>query len=218
MKQRRHVCDQLREQGHKAEGVIVADDENLSIAEEYGFHVVERDNRDISDKFNAGLKYAYDQGAEVVNYLGSDNWAHIDLFQQLPQRRQVMTRSLLQVVDVPTGRMRTCKIKTNWGAIPWFIPRMLLEKCDGQPLQKGLARGFDGAMIKGLTKAAGYPPTFVHFDPHAYACIDFKTADNITPYERLDKQLGVGETENPWEALRAWYPEEIVRFAEETFA
>lgn len=218
LKQRRHVCDELAARGHTADCVIVADDENLDIADEHGFAGLEMDNTDVGAKFNAGIAYAYNQGADTVVYIGSDNWAHIDLFDRLPQLRQVMTRSLLQVVDVPTGRMRTCRVDTNWGVIPWFITRHLLEKSGAAPIEAGLKRGFDGALIRGLTRALGYPPTFVRFDPHEYACVDWKTRDNITPYEQLDKQLGIGGTQDPWETLTGWYPEEVIAFAKETFA
>lgn len=213
LNQRRHACQQLRSAGFTAEGVIVADDDNLAIAEEYGFHAVDLDNSDVGGKFNAGIGYALNAGADIVVYIGSDNWAHPDLFKRLPGPREVVTGSLLQAVDMASGRMRNCRIDTTYGVIPWLIPRQLLDPCDGSPIQPGLMRGFDGAMIRGLTRANGFPPSFVRFDPHEYARIDWKTVDNLTSFDRLDKTLGIGDIQSPWLVLADWYPAEIVEFA-----
>jgi len=64
--ERRWLCDELAARGHTANSVIVSDDDNLDIAAEYGFPTVERDNSDLGERFNAGYKYAADQGADLI--------------------------------------------------------------------------------------------------------------------------------------------------------
>lgn len=216
--QRRHVCDELNKRGHTAQGVIVAADMNLDIAHEHGFHTVERDNSDVSGKFNAGFAYALEHGADVVVYLGSDNWTHIDLFDQLPRPRQVMTGTKLQIVDAAAGRMRLCHIDRVYGVIPWLIPSQLLAKCEGTPIEPGIPRGFDSALIEGLTRGSGYPPSFTRFDPHDFARVDFKTADNLTPFDRLDKGFGIGEPQDAWTELSRFYPATDVELARNTLS
>ena len=83
--QRRWLCDELAARGLDANCVIVADDENLDIAREYGFDTVEVDNRGLGRRFNAGYRHAADQGADYLVHVGSDDWVHPDLFDILRQ-------------------------------------------------------------------------------------------------------------------------------------
>lgn len=215
LSQRRHLCDQLANLGIDAHGVIVADDDNLTIADELGFHTVEQDNRDVGDKFNTGFAYALEHGADYIGYLGSDNWAHIDFFSRLPGPREVLTGKLLQAVNVAEQRMRLCAIDTVYGVIPWTIPTSMLERCNGRPIEPGLTRGFDGSMIRGLTRSLGTVPTFTHHDPHPYCRVDFKTDANITAWDILVGKKGVGEDDDPWQALAEFYPATLVEQARE---
>lgn len=208
----RDLCDQTG-----ADAVLVAGDGNLAIADEYGFHTVKRDNSDVSGRFNAGIQYALDHGAQVVVYTGSDNWIHPDVLTRPPAGRELVTGSLIQVVDVPGRRRRLCKVDTTYGVIPWLIPRTLLEPCQGEPFEPGHRRGFDTLLIEGLTRANGWPPTFTRFDPHPFGRVDLKTEENLTSYDRLTGWHGVGEDEEPWQALTAYYPPWLVEFAEKEF-
>jgi hypothetical protein len=65
----------------EAHAVVVADDENLSSAAKYGLDTVERDNKYVGAKFNAGYQYAVKNGATHVMPVGSDSFLHPSVFE-----------------------------------------------------------------------------------------------------------------------------------------
>src|SRR3990172_2234833 len=69
--QRRRACDALIAAGHEATAFIVADDENLDLADEFGFQRVEHPNNYLGAKWNAGYRAARD--FDYVMPLGSDS-------------------------------------------------------------------------------------------------------------------------------------------------
>lgn len=228
--QRRWLCDTLAARGWTANSVIVTDDDNLNIAAEYGFPTVELDNSDLGARFNAGYRYAADQGADVFVHIGSDDWVHPDTFDILsdtdleslkapmptPGQAVVWRRAPLAVgqrrillVDLAAGRAQRCFVHSKHGCIPWLIPRSALAPSGFEPLPKGLMRGIDGALVRSLTTR----PNWLFREAPDEWCVDFKSDVNVTPYAGLVTALGTGPDEDPWPALARFYPDWLVDMA-----
>lgn len=232
--QRRWLCDTLTSRGQTANSVIVADDDNLDIAREYGFETVEKDNTDVGAKFNAGYKYAADQGADVFVHVGSDDWLHPNAFNVLetlnldahepeiesggaavwtPGQPQIVAQRHLTLVDLTRGVARRCQVQGRYGCIPWLIPRSALKPYRYMPIAPGYMRGIDGALIRGMKRSPNW-----HFqDADPLWCVDFKSDTNITAYRAIADSLGMTTTdEDPWALLRTMYPRRLVYMAQRT--
>lgn len=231
--QRRWLCDELAARGLTANGVIVADDENLEIAAEFGFATVELGNEYLGARFNAGIEYAcVEGGADFIVHIGSDDWAHPDLFKKLPATvagppeltadspvvfwdgsPEALTGWEITIVDLRVGRMQRCRVRGRYGVIPWVLPRKLLEPSGFRPIHDRLNRGIDGSLIAVMRVR----PTWVFHDPHPLCRVDFKSEMNLTPYPGLAANLGVGaEVDDPWSALAEQYPADLVELARAT--
>lgn len=223
--QRAHLIGELVGRGQEANCVVVADDENLDIAHEHGFQTVESDNTWLGRKFNDGIQYACENGAEYVVLIGSDDWMHVDLFDRLPLAQpkppeltegfyvwrptaEIITGREITIVDVANGNARVLRSHGRYGVIPWVIHRKALEPSGGRPVANLISKGIDGSLIAGLKVR----PNWVFVDPHPYARVDWKTDVNITPYAGL-QHLGVDEEFEPWAALEEHYPEHLVDMA-----
>lgn len=231
--ERRWLCDMLAARGLTANSVIVADDENLDIAEEFGFPTVEKDNSDLGERFNVGYRFAAEQGADVFVHIGSDDWVHPDAFDILrdtdissdapikplsPETQSVVWRRgpmviaqrRLTLVDVANGVAQRCFVHGRWGCIPWLIPRRAMESEGFAPIARGNMRGIDGALVRGLRTR----PTWIFQDAPDEWLVDWKTTWNVTPYKGVARSLGVGDTDDPWEMLAEFYPPHLVRLAQ----
>jgi hypothetical protein len=231
--QRAHLCGELAGRGIDATCVIVADDENLDIAQEFGFVGLERPNDYLGRKFNDGLEHACRfMEADFAVLIGSDDWMHIDLFDRLPlpsadlpeltaetqfvvghQEAEVITGREIVLVDLPGGRMRHCESKGRYGVIPWILHRKALEPSGFRPIKDTLQRGIDGSLIAGLRMR----PVWVFRDPHDLSRVDFKSDVSMSPYEQTTSMTGVGvEILDPWTELARKYPADLVTNARET--
>jgi len=229
--ERRWMCDELALRGLQADSVIVADDENLDIAREFGFATVELDNSDLGARFNAGYQHAAAQGCDVFVHVGSDDWVHPDAFNILLEvdlaedspmpdptpgnpvvwRRcpQMVSQRRLAIVDLARGMAHRCFVHGRYGCIPWMIPRKAMEPEGFAPIGPGHMRGIDGALVRGLTSR----PTFLFQDAPDEWCVDFKSAQNVTAYQGLASSIGVGEEQDAWEMLAEFYPPHLIEMA-----
>lgn len=233
--QRRWLCDELALRGHEAECVVIADDENLEIAAEYGFATVEMRNGDLGAKFNAGYAWGGEWGAETFVHIGSDDWCAPSVFDVLdvlnlalapepvwePNMVKVWRRAPMLVsqrsitlVNLPTGEVQRCKAIGRYGCIPWLLPRIVLENEGFEPIkERGLRRGIDGALVRGLRMR----PNWVFQDPDEDTVVDFKSATNLTAFDMLKQNLGYGPVETT-DVLRGTYPDALVDMAAEACA
>jgi glycosyltransferase involved in cell wall biosynthesis len=223
--QRAHLCDALAAQGHDATCVIVADDENLEIAQEYGFATCEQSNDALGRKFNDGIEYACGYlDADYVVLIGSDDWLHPDAFQRLPKDAclpemptvenpavvgravpEMVVGSHIVIVDLASGNARMCVGAGRLGIIPWIMPRKLLRPSGYRPVPEMQRRGIDGSLWRGL----GVRPKIVFSDPHWAARIDFKSDTNLNSYKAISDSIGKGEEFHvSW--LVDHYPMELV--------
>lgn len=228
----RWLCDELAARGHQAHVVVVADDDNLETAAEFGFDALEWPNQPLGEKFNAAYRYAAEHDAELFVHIGSDDWCHPSVFDVLdtldlakaPEpvwepgqtviwRRGpiIVAQRSITLVDLPTGVVQRCTVLGKHGCIPWLIPRVVLEPVAFSPVQPDQARGIDGSLVSGLTVR----PNWVYQDPAEDTCVDFKSGTNITPFHSLQSNLGYGD-ELTLDALNAKWPTHLVELAEQT--
>lgn len=228
--QRAHLVAELAPRGVALHCVVVADDENLELAREYGFDTVERSNRHLGAKFNDGIEHALRHGADVVATVGSDDWVHASVFDRLPasslpvpvptaddpcvvwspNQPEIIAGRRLTLVDLFTGRARMCRSRGIFGVIPWLIPASAFKVCRGRPLPDRQQRGIDGAMAVGLRDA---DPKWVFCDVAPFARVDFKSDVNLNTYESICRAIGVGEDFDPWPQLERFYPSALVEQA-----
>jgi len=230
--ERRWLCDELAKRGHEGRSVIVADDENLELAREFGFDALEFPNDDLGEKFNAGFRYAADHGADIFCHVGSDDWVHPSVFDVLDRfdisepplpvfepgqsvvlwraAPCVVTQRTATIVDMGTGRMQRITVSNRFGVIPWLMPRNLLERDDFSPIPAGFRRGIDGALISGLSTR----PNWVFQDHALDTLVDWKSPTNLTPYDHLAGSLGDGQPVAISD-LASSYPADLVALAEE---
>lgn len=225
--ERRWLCDELTSRGLTARGVIVADDENLDLAAEYGFHGLEFPNdRGLGAKFNAGYRYALERGADYVVHIGSDDWVHPDFLDPLPipdvgQGQKPMPSPLgtivqtagpvmlcarrIALVHLQSGQGVVFPSRRMWGNVPWAIPRSAFAG-KPEPIEPQLPRGMEHALVRGLG-----PLNYRHHDPHPFLGVDFKSEVNVTPWETL-----VSHAEprpDIWRELAEHYPAHLVEQA-----
>lgn len=230
--QRAVLCGQLAERGHEATAVIVADDDNLDIARQFGFETVAQNNEFLGRKFNDGFCRARDLGAELIVVLGSDDWMHVSLFDRLPDPSppmpeptddnpvvswspgvpEAITGREIALVDLVGGTGNRWHTSGRSGVIPWIFPAAAFERSGFRPVMERQQRGTDFSLVAGL----GQRPEWVWVDPHPYARVDFKSDVNLNPFWS-DSRAGHGEVDaDPWGSLAQWYGDDLAGLARET--
>lgn len=214
--------------------MIVADDENLDIAAEFGFSTWEQSNDQLGRKFNDGLEFACRYlDADLVVLIGSDDWMHVDLFDRLPREHwepdlstidqaitwsdapEAITGREIALVDLEHGRLRRCRSRGRSGVIPWIFPRAALEPSGFRPIRDELNIGIDGSLMAGL----GCRPEWVFVDPHDLCRVDFKSDVNLNSYDKITGSIGYGPVcLDPWAVLARAYPRYLVEMARDTSA
>jgi hypothetical protein len=193
--------------GITANVVVVADDENLDLADWFGFYGLERPNV-LGLKLNDGFALAADQGADWICFCGSDNWMHPDVFDRLAglDGSRVLAGRQEAVVDLASGRMRVLRVGYP-GTAPWLIPRALLEPLRFRPVGDDKTRAIELALVLGM----GHPG-FLFDDPNRVARVDFKSDVGLTTYAGV-AHLGPREEDDPWTELGKHYPDDLVGMA-----
>lgn len=212
--------------------MIVADDENLDVAAEFGFHTVGQDNLYLGRKFNDGMEFACRYlDADYVVLIGSDDWVHVDLFTHLPKpvadlplptpERPVVigrpgpeagTGKEIAMVNLARGVLQRCRVKGRFGVIPWVLPRAALEPSGFRPIREEQQRGIDGALLRGLKCR----PEWVFSDPHPLCRVDFKSEVNLNSYDKITSGIGYGAELPAWSTLSNAYPTHLVDLARST--
>jgi glycosyltransferase involved in cell wall biosynthesis len=230
--QRAHLQGELADRGIEAVSVVVADDENLDIAREYGCVTVEQNNDMLGRRFNDGIHAALELGADIVVVLGSDDWLHPDAFDRLPAAQapeptltadaqaitwtpgpEMVVGAGITVVDLPGARARRCRSRSRTGCVPWLLPRRALEPSGGRPVRETQQRGIDFSLFLGLQ----VQPTIVVHDPHPLCRVDFKSDTNLNSFDETAGALADGPiVTDPWTMLATAYPEHLVDLARTT--
>lgn len=217
LKQLRRACDALTWGGIRSTAVIVADDDNLNIAHELGFHGYEQTNEPLGRKWNDGYELACREGgADFVVPFGSDDWidprAILEL--PLPGPKEIRCFRRTAVVSEDGARMVRLNISYDGGDGVRIIPASLLEPLGYRPAEEDRARAIDTSVWNQL-RAVYEPadrPRFVYADLHPLQIVDFKSSGNqLNPYDGCRRSFMVGdEILEPWPVLAEHYPAEAV--------
>jgi hypothetical protein len=205
--QRVDVIRTLATHGIEARCVVVADDENLDLARERGFDVVEQDNEWLGRKFNDGIEYACRNGASRVVPIGSDSW--IDPAYFLPMTPRQITRTSRLYCVVNADRMAEIYVDDIKGAGPYIIDRWALRGSGFRPAKDEIKRGVDGSTIKGIRVQLRWQRN----DIHPFQYVGFRGQPHLTPYANLLERWGVREHSDPWSILAEHYPLGLVERA-----
>jgi len=198
--QRAHLRGELAGRGVELSCVVVADDENLDLAADFGFDGLWQTNDHLGRKVNDGIEYAYDRGADWICFAGSDNWLHPDLFDGLDgfDQERIVAGTELAVVDLDSGRSVVSRPGGSKGVAPWLMPRGLFDRFGARPARDDARSGMEMQLAIGLGL-----PRFVFHDPHSCARVDFKSDVNMTSFAAFDRE-GLPEAR-----LRDFYPAEL---------
>lgn len=210
--QRDRLLTELTESSVSTEyhSLIVAEDANLLIAEQYGHETLPHPNLPLGEKWNAGFRYALASGATHVVYLGSDDLVHASLFGvQLPVDMRIVTGRRIAFLDTQSGRMLPCSINSRWGVVPWIIPASVLERAMPAPITTSENRGMDNSLISRLQQTTRPLYPVIH-DPHPLCRVDVKSATNITAYQSIQGLACGAEIVEPWSVLAEFYPVDLV--------
>lgn len=208
--QRKMMCVELAARGIRADVVVIADDENLDIARELGFHTVVRDNEYLGRKFNDGHEFAMKSGYDFSIPVGSDMFIDADLFTRLDGK---FTKSVYYAVVTPHGH-KMATMYLEWGILQ-AIPTRLLTNVDGRPCVDEVVKGCDTLTrnrIKNNNKQR--PFEIATMKSHQYECVSFQSVTQVTKFHKLtelpDVKVVFGATDLLLEPLKEWYPPNLV--------
>lgn len=209
--QREWACEQMRAAGIDADACVIADDENLDIADQLGHATVDRPNLSLGSKFNVGYEFAAAEGIDYVCPIGSDSWvdpAFIIGNLPDPERREVVYSRHYAVIR-PDGGERAQLLVEYEGGTTMFYPTALFAHCGWRPIPEDAKRGCDAHTIAAARR--GGDVTFTIAERHVLETVSFQTELQVTNYDNLIDRWGVGRTRKPFESLSRHYPAELVQ-------
>jgi hypothetical protein len=216
LRQLARTCEALAEHDIEATAVVIADDENLDVAELLGFATVRRENRPLGRKFNDGIELACRYlGAEYVTCIGTDNWVVPELVAQLPEPWTIMAHRLVTLVHESGRKMVPLRVSYPGGDGVRTYPRDLLEPLGFRPADEDRSRAIDTSIRDRLRLRE-----YAYFDLHPLQIVGFQSADEqLNGYRELRAAFGCGEElRDPFERLAEHYPQEAVEEVREVFA
>lgn len=220
LRQLRRTCDALCEEGLYATAVVVADDENLDVADELGFATVRRRNRPLGRKWNDGYELACSPAlnphpATHVIPFGSDDWIDPAFVLQggLPERGHIRCARESAVVREDGSRLARLRIGYPAGDGVRIFHARLFEPFDWRPAAEDASRALDTSVWSRL-KSRPVVPEIVYFDLHPLQIVDFKSPDGqLNTYAACRSHLAGAnaETRDPWGTLERVYGAEPVQ-------
>jgi hypothetical protein len=212
--QRRLVCDHLTEHGIHASSVVIADDENLDLAREFGFETVESPNDYLSRKFNDGYEFAGRNGFDYVCPIGSDSWIDAELLEVLPPLDLMQVSRNYAVVRGDGEVVAEVRLQGPFGFACFTLPTHQLARFGYRPCAEDLAKGCDGSLFKALYGGLHRRPQTQRRELGPLDIVAFRSEQQITPYERLVGRHFAPEVPDPFGRLRRRYPLDLVAAVE----
>lgn len=217
----RWALDELQADGIDAGALVIADDENLALADGCGFETFEAPNVPLGAKWNSGHERACLDGADFVVVCGSDDWVHPDLIRaylaiadDASEIRAPIMCTRRSLVISPDGREGAAiTVGYHGGDGIRMIPRRTLEPVGFRPTIDERDRAIDGGMTVRFA-AVGVNVAWLYADMPATVIVEFKSDSNITTYDRFagcqhDPEI----IREPLELLADIYPEDLVEQA-----
>lgn len=207
LRQRKRVCDSLREDyGLDATVIVIGDDNNLSVAESLGFVTVEHSNWSqaahvnrgepfvcLGQKFNAGYGMAHKLGIDLVFPIGSDSWIDPIYFSELPEPNEILLSRAYNLVTPDAKRRGALWI--GWeGGVQWITWTEDWAHRKYMPVSVDLSKGCDTStwlhLKRGLSKGENHH--------HQLEYVAFQSPENqITDYAGIMARYGSGEVTGP---------------------
>lgn len=204
LEQRQRVIAHLRRNLIDARCVVIADDENLDIARSFGFDTVEQNNDGLGRKWNDGIKYAANHGAEWIVPIGSDSWIDPWYFIPLPDPSVARTSGLYCAVT--HEKVGVCNVTNpRLSAGPYVFHRSLLEPSGFRPTDDNNSTNTDHSMLAGIGRTR---IRWEHRDLHSLQYVGFRGEPHMTSYASLMRHWGIDELRP--EVLKNRYPSSLV--------
>lgn len=202
-------CERLSKNfGIEATCIVIADDDNLDIAENFGFPSVATDNRFLGKKWNDGYEAAVALGFTHVCPVGSDSWLNMDWWAgsvDIDDDDIVIAQRNYAVVNrAGTHRVHTW-IPVEYG-VHYVIPTPLLANRENRPCRDDVQKGCDTATMRRL---APFIRHIVFQESHPLEAVAFQSRPQITGYNNLRAKWGKSETDKPFEGLDDLYGTEL---------
>ncbi len=199
-KQRAWLCEQLSSPNFHAEVLVLADDDNLDIAEDNGFIIKEVDNSSLGKRFNDGHEWAADQGFDYVSPVGSDMFIAPSVYANLNGSFIATT----QYTAIKKTGKRRADMLIPWGVLQ-IIPVSMMKDVDYRPCDDTLRTGCDTSTRINI----GAPVT--RRLGQTLECVSFQSKENqITKFTGLARKtnalISVGTPTELLEPLRPIYP------------
>jgi hypothetical protein len=213
MRQLRRTCDALCAEGIEASAIVVATDENLDSAREFGFGTVERDNRFLARRFNDALQLAFDRRhnrhpADYAVPIGSDDWVDHRLFVDLPPQHTMVGFQRLAVVREDGLELTVRHLNYTGGTGIRIWPRSLLEPLGYRPADEDRRRACDTSLLLNVTRRVAI--NIMHHHLHDFQIVDWKSpVEQLNGYDMLAGYRGRTVTD-PFKALAGVYPQEAL--------
>jgi hypothetical protein len=202
--QRRNLINRLP---FEANCIVIANDDNLDIADSFNFHTVYRDNEYLGRRFNDGYQEAAKLGYDIVMPVGSDSWLSHSIFDRMPENSCEITTRLSYAVVNATGTLRVeAKIIYPLG-ISYMFPTELMSKLDYRPCGEFLHRGCD-MFTQEMLLSLGAKRTYISGDKLEH--IGFNSDTQLSSLEGLMKRFECDISFDPFEGLEKWYPPSLI--------
>lgn len=203
LEQRKLAIAFLEERGVEARCVVVADDANAEIAAELGFDVLRRPNYALGRRFNDGIQYAAQHGADWIVPIGSDSFLDPPYLFPLPDPKVLRSSHLYAITDV--ARLGRLHVTPNLGVGPYMISRGNLPR-NLRPADDWRKRGVDSSTLRGLR--GGMRVEFTDLHPWQY--VGFRSHPQLNSYDKLYRRMGVGQESDVADRLSEYYPSALV--------
>lgn len=223
--QHAQALGQLRSQGYQAMEVVVADDENLEIAREFGLETLEcaNDGGFWGRRLNEGYEFARDAGALWIGPMDSDCWF-------LPERATAMAHIASNGAVASSRRLTVFRedgrhrldIEQNYGH-PFLLlmPSSSLEAVSYRPVQEGVEGNESTSTLARLRDSGA---SFATIPGVPFELVGFTLPEkNATEYDYWLDQYGGVVTTDTYEGsvfapLRECYPGWLVDGVEGLYA
>lgn len=201
LRQRVATFTEAESKGIRCGCVVIGDDDNLGLAEELGFDIIEAPNV-LGSKYNDGHEHAVNNGWDVSFQVNSDQVFDPELLVAIassPPDKLIETSWLTAVHN--SGKKALSYRNRVWSMKAY--PRQLLE-WNPRPCQEDLMQMCDSSVHNGVVIANPQPLAVHNIVIGPLETIQFESGYQLTPWRRnvfVAKDFGVGEHEVPWDGV-----------------
>jgi hypothetical protein len=194
--------------GVEAHCVVVGDDDNIEIAQEFGLDVVLQNNEHLGRKWNDGHEHAINHGATHIMPVGSDSWVNLDWWLQpggLVRDDRIIASRNYDIVHRDGTRRVHIWIPIAFG-VHFVMPTAMMTGRKSRPCREDLSRGCDTSTLR--TIDPGHR-NLIFSEAHELESVAFQSRPQITNYNNMRSKFGKAETTEPFSGLAALYGEEL---------